>query len=191
MLFGSKPPVICALAVGHCRSAPGARNPTSGFTEWEFNATLASRIGDCCPDAVTIVHRGDGPAGYRELPGRINALKPRFIIELHCNAFDTRTSGTEVLHYRGSELGYRFASILQGHLLAALGLKNRGLKAVDLEGRGGYLLAHTEAPCLIAEPFFIDNDEDLAVASERSGNLIDGYVAAIEEMADLKTNLSC
>jgi hypothetical protein len=59
MLFGSKPPVICALAVGHCRSAPGARNPTSRLTEWEFNATLASRIGDCCPDTVTLVHRDD------------------------------------------------------------------------------------------------------------------------------------
>jgi N-acetylmuramoyl-L-alanine amidase len=89
-----------------------------------------------------------------------------------------------VLHYRGSELGYRFASILQGHLLATLGLRNRGLKAVGLEGRGGYLLAHTEAPCLIAEPFFIDNDADLAVAIGADA-LADAYVRAIGEIAEI------
>ena len=40
-------------------------------------------------------------------------------------------------------------------------LKNRGFKSKTVEDRSGYLLKYTKAPCIILEPFFIDNINDL------------------------------
>jgi len=50
------------------------------------------------------------------------------------------------------------AKILNTQLVKALGLKDRGIKVKTAEDRGGYLLKNIATPCVIAEPFFIDND---------------------------------
>lgn len=43
-------------------------------------------------------------------------------------------------------------------------------------------MKYTHAPCVIAEPFFIDNDGDYARAMERYEQLVEGYARAIEEI---------
>ena len=47
------------------------------------------------------------------------------------------------------------------------------------------MLRYTNAPCVIAEPFFIDNDEDLAKAKQDLDGLAKAYVEAIDKMAEL------
>ena len=39
-------------------------------------------------------------------------------------------------------------------------------------------------PCVIAEPFFIDNDNDLRVANKHYDALVVAYADAIEEIAE-------
>lgn len=65
----------------------------------------------------------------------------------------------------------------------ALGINDRGIKPKTAEDRGGFLLRYTSMPCLIAEPFFIDNDEDLAKANSNRDELVQAYADAITEIA--------
>ena len=121
------------------------------------------------------------PYEYRD----INSLDPHFVVSLHCNAYNGQASGTEVLYYHKSKIGEGIAKILQNHLLKFLGLRDRGIQPKTSEDRGGHLLRYTRAPCVIAEPFFIDNDQDLAKATENLEGLAAAYARAIDEMAQV------
>jgi N-acetylmuramoyl-L-alanine amidase len=117
------------------------------------------------------------------LPDEINKLHPDFCISLHCNGSNTPTAtGTEVLYYCKSQVGKQIASILLTHLVAALGLPNRGIKPMTIGDRGYYLLSNVDA-CVIAEPFFITCDRDALIAVSNLKSLAKAYAAAIDEIA--------
>jgi len=171
---------LCALVIGHKKSSPGASNKNSNLTEFDFNEDLSIRIENEVKDVdITRVYR----TSYKNLPNEINALYPNFIISLHCNAFNRSASGTEVLYYHKSKSGKLMADVLQKHLLNCLGSNNRGTKPRTAEDRGGYLLRYTQAPCVISEPFFIDNDSDLSIAKANIVYLTGAYTVAIEEIS--------
>ena len=175
---------LCALVIGHKKSSPGAINVNSNLTEFDFNDDLALRIEKKIRNAeVQRIYRRT----YKELPDDINALDPDFVVSLHCNAFNGRASGTEALYYHKSENGRRMAEILLNHLVEHLKLPDRGIKPKTVEDRGGPLLRYTKAPCVIAEPFFIDNDSDLARAQEDKDidELAVAYAKAIEEISQV------
>ena len=171
---------LCALVIGHKKLSPGAVNSKFEISEFAFNEDLSLRIEKLVRTAdIQRIYRRT----YRELPDDINNLNPDFILSLHCNAFNGQVSGTEILYHHKSQQGRKFAEIAQKHLLNCLGLKDRGLIPRDAEDRGGFLLRYTKAPCIIAEPFFIDNDDDLALALDKIEELAGAYAAAIEEIA--------
>lgn len=171
---------LCALVIGHKKNSGGAVNADSGLSEFEFNDRLAVMIEHMVTGAdVQRVYRRT----YDTLPHDLNELNPDFIISLHCNSFQHKATGTEVLYYHKSDRGKSAAKILQEHLVRHLQLKDRGIKPKNAEERGGYLLKYTKAPCLIGEPFFISNNDDLARAQEDLGGLAGAYAAAIDEIA--------
>ena len=173
----------CAIVVGHTPDAPGAVNEDADTSEFAFNNILAEVVQQRVHDVgVQILYRGR-PNRYNALPVIVNEANPDFIISLHANAFDGEVSGTETLYCSISGNGRRLASVVQGHLNEALELPDRGVKGRTREDRGGHLLWSTYAPCVIAEPFFIDNDSDLQRASQRKCELARAYAAAIEEYA--------
>ncbi len=179
---GDKPRRLCALVIGHKRRSPGAVNLSQNLSEFDFNDDFAMRIERKVQETeIQRVYRRT----YRELPEDINALGPHFIVSLHCNAFDGRVSGTEVLYYHKSERGKEIAEILQRNLVEFLKLPDRGVKPRTSEDRGGYLLKYTKAPCVIAEPFFIDNDGDLARAQENVEELAAVYAKAIDRISQI------
>jgi N-acetylmuramoyl-L-alanine amidase len=162
-----------ALIVGHDSYAQGASNKM-GRTEYQFNSELAPRIEQYLYKegfTVEIVLR-DGTS-YSRLPRKVNKTHANLAISLHCNAFNTQASGTEVLHYYRSNKSKFLAECLQQQIVATLGLHDRGLKPVNVAykgkagDRGGHLCKHTNMPCVIIEPFFIDNDTDLALAESK------------------------
>ena len=176
----------CALVIGHKRGSPGAVNKTSGMTEFNLNEDLATDIIKSIENIDNIevvkVYRDT----YRELPEKVNALDPDFIISMHCNAFNKQASGSEVLYYYTSLNSHAIAEVLQEKFIQHLGVKDRGTKPKSVEDRGGYLLYHTQAPCVIAEPFFIDNDEEFdLVVNQKRDNLVGAYTEAITEIAVL------
>ena len=133
----------CALVIGHKKTSPGASNSESGLTEFAFNEALAIDIENQVGNVeVQRVYRRT----YASLPSDINQLNPDFIVSLHCNAFNTSASGTEVLFYHRSATGRLIAQILQEHLVQALALNDRGIKPMTTEDRGGNLLKNTSAP---------------------------------------------
>lgn len=184
----------CALVIGHKASSPGAVNENSGVSEFEFNEDLSIRIENHYNDNPDLyknveIVRVYRKTNYENLPHEINELDPDFIVSLHCNAYDEpegipEATGTEVLYYHTSEKGKKIAQILQRHLIDALGLKDRGIKPKNSEARGGYLLKTTKAPCVIAEPFFIDNDSDFEKAKANIVYLAGEYASAIEEISE-------
>lgn len=177
---------ICALVIGHSKTDGGAVSASSQINEYRFNDALAVDIAaQVAPELcrVIVMHREHG---YSKLPGEVNAVNPNFVIELHANAANGEATGTEVLYWHRSVHGRMYAGILQARLVAALGLKDRQVKPTGPDGRGALLLKNTNAPCLIAEPFFIDNDDDLHVALTKRAALVRAYARSIEEIARMK-----
>ncbi len=180
--LAAAPQKVCALVIGHKSASPGAQNPASGLTEFDYNDQLAREIEKKTQKVrVQRVYRRT----YRELPDDINQLNPAFVVSLHCNAFNSQATGTEVLFYHTSKKAEQMARILQEHLCGCLQLPPRGIKAKSAEDRGGYLLRYTKAPCVLAEPFFIDNDEDLAVVRQKHDALVAAYARAIDAMGNV------
>ena len=177
---------LCAVVVGHRESARGATSSDDSVTEFDFNSQVAAEIKRRVRKArVEVVFRDNSTSGYSKLPAKLNRLKPHFIVSLHCNAFNGSATGTETLYYHTSSGGKKLATIVQRHLLDALELNDRKIKPKHESDRGGSLLKLTNAPCVIAEPFFIDNDSDLAVANRRKIGLANAYAAAIDETAEV------
>jgi len=173
------------LVVGHRPSAQGAVNRSRNVSEYKFYELFVEDLQSCLASNGlangVIIHRDDTRKGYNKLPGRINKLGFDFIISFHANAYNGRASGSEVLYC--SKKGKILADIMQNSQMIALELPNRGLKYRDEEGRGGHLLWNTIAPCVIVEPFFIDNDDDLQRVSSRYEELIEAYAFAIGQFA--------
>lgn len=172
----------CALVIGHKKTSPGAVNPNRDLNEFNFNEALALSI-EGKPQLAEIqrIYRRT----YKDLPGDINQFKPDFTVSLHCNAFNQKISGTEILYYHKSKKGEIIAEILQTALVEHLKLPDRGVKPKSSEDRGGYLLRYTDAPCVIAESFFIDNDKDLARAQEDLEGLVEAYAGAIDVISQV------
>lgn len=175
----------CALVIGHKKTSPGAVNKSQNLSEFDYNEQLAMDIEYALKDQQEVHVQKVYRRTYSSLPDDINELAPDFIVSLHCNAFNKKASGTEVLFYHRSKKGKKLAKKLNKSLVTALGLKDRGIKAKSAEDRGGFLLKKTDAPCLIAEPFFIDNDKDLAVAETHHADLVTAYAKSIKEMANM------
>ncbi len=172
----------CALVIGHKKNSPGTMNVPSGIDEFTYNDALALEI-EAAVEGVEVqrIYRRT----YETLPSDINAYGPDFIISLHCNAFNTQASGTETLFYHKSSRSEKMAEIVNEKIVLALGLNDRGTKPKTVEDRGGYLLKYTNAPCVIAEPFFMDNEDDFLTANVNRGLLVQAYVDAIKEVSEI------
>lgn len=167
-----------ALVVGHTEGRSGAKNIEYDMSEFTFNEKLAYDIKDKLDLDSEIVFR----KRYKDLPNDVNKLDPNLVISLHCNAFNKKASGTETLYYHTSTKGRKIAQIFNENFVNALGLKDRGVKGKSSEDRGGYLLRYTNAPCVLCEPFFIDNDDDYEVVVDNYDDLVMAYVNSINEV---------
>lgn len=169
-----------AIVIGHGpRVDKGAENH-NGTTELDWNRDLAHRIREHLGDRANavIVHR----VKERLQPvAETNATGAAAAVELHCNSYDTRASGTEMIYHPGSARGKALAEILQRRAVAALGLPSRGVKEPQAGGRGSRWLKGTAMPAVIVESMFIDNDHDLERANARKDALAEAYANGLLE----------
>lgn len=173
-----------ALIVGHSVKDGGAVN-ANGMSEYLFNDQLARKV------APLLVAMGHEPlivyrdCSYSKLPAKVNATGASLALSLHCNAFNTEASGSEVLHYYKSKNGERLAGLIQSEVVKVMQLPDRGLRPVNTahEGKkgdkGGWLCAKTMMPTVIIEPLFIDNDYDLARGKSRMVELAQAIVKGV------------
>lgn len=176
-----------ALIIGHSVEDQGARNDNSNVSEYLFNSYLAEIVSPLLENEgheVNLVFRDEG---YSKLPGKVNATGADISVSMHCNAFDDKSHGSEVLYYNGSVKGERLADFILTNVIQVLGTYNRGVKPCEYDhigkagDRGGYLLKYTSMPCVIVEPFFIDSDESLKIAQCKFHELAEAYAKGICE----------
>jgi len=174
-----------AVVIGHEENSPGAVNEKTDVSEFEFFRKVAHDIEHNFTDynmvdEISVVYR---ETNYQELPGQLNELGLDLIVSLHANAFNTEVEGCETLYYHKSVKSKKIAQIFQDKLWVLLANKNRGILPRTSEDRGGYLLRYTKAPCVLCEPFFIDNDADYLFAEKmfHDGELTRVYCEAINE----------
>ena len=173
---------LCALVVGHSFRDGGAVSHDGRVSEYEFNMPLAQMIAAKVPASRCRVMVMTRQTVLPALVEDLNRIAPDFAIELHCNAADGHASGTEMLYGDLRPKAEVMARIIQRHVVAALKLPDRGVKARKRAERGGYLLHTVNAPAVIAESFFIDNPQDLARARDAT-ELAKAYAQAITSIA--------
>lgn len=179
----------CALVVGHKPDKAGACNKKYRICEFELTNNLVDSIMESLRDSV------DPDGGielikvlrkrYGDLPFEINNLNPDFIVSFHANAFDEKVSGTETLYCYGSSRGEKVAKTFQRNMVTALELPDRGIIPKREKERGGHLLRYTEAPAVILEPFFIDNDSDFEKFRFKEQLFISAIQKSLFEVADI------
>lgn len=173
------------LIVGHKPTSKGAGSIEKGIYEFDFNSQLASLI------AERLIIKGFNPIiiyrdTYSGLPDKVNEINPDIAISLHCNAFNGKASGSEVLYHHTSKKGKQLAQLLQSEIVRVMSESDRGIKPIDYDhkgnqgDRGGWLVEKTSMPVVIAEPFFIDNFASLNKALTRMKFLAEAYAVAVD-----------
>lgn len=168
------------LVVGHDPHSQGASNEL--ITEFDFNNSLAPLIakhliliGDFTP---FVIYRSDG---LTKLPNQINELNMDLVISLHCNAFNKRVSGSEVLHAKTSKNGTILAQTIQSNIVRVLKNNDRGVKPISGTERGGIILNRTKPVTVLLEPFFIDNMNEYKNAKSRKDELAKAIANGVKE----------
>ena len=85
-----------------------------------------------------------------------NEWGANLFISIHCNAFDKKANGTEVLLYSLSGAAASYGARIQASIVSKLGTADRGLK----ERKDLGVLRKTNMPALLIETAFIDNESD-------------------------------
>ena len=191
----NKKNIKVALVIGHSEDSQGAMNKKYNMTEFKFNEKLVDDIFNEIQEHYTnIIPIKVYRESYNELPNQINSLETDFILSFHCNAFDKKTSGFECLYYHTSKKSLEMCEVIKYNFNLYVNeydgnkyddlIPIRGPKPKTSEDRGGYLLKNTNAPCVIIESFFIDNDNDLYFFQNEKNynNLVDSYVKSIEDI---------
>ena len=129
--------------------------------------------------------------GITKLVNDLNkaAGKDDIILSFHLNSGVATATGIETLYWHTSTKGKKLAEIVQKNLLSVLGLANRGIKirrkpvdkADELNQRGWTMFRDTKVPYVMLESFFISNDKDLKIGTERKAELAKAVVSAIKE----------
>ena len=117
------------------------------------------------------------------------AGKDDIILSFHLNSGVATATGIETLYWHTSTKGKKLAEIVQKNLVSVLGLANRGIKirrkpvdkADELNQRGWTMFRDTKVPYVMLESFFISNDKDLKIGTERKTELAKAVVSAIKE----------
>jgi N-acetylmuramoyl-L-alanine amidase len=158
-----------AIVIGHNAKAQGAVRVTDGVTENAWAAKLAEEIQSINPSEVRVFRRPSTlstPADIRAAYAEVDAWKADVSCELHLNSHSApNATGTEIWH--ASAGGKAVADRVQPQLVAALGLKDRGVKFAARGSRPYNSLTAGKAPAILVESYFASNPADCDRADER------------------------
>lgn len=171
---------IC-LIIGHGGNDCGAVNNNTKETELGYNTDLVHKLKEVLDKKDYIVDVYNRGFYKVENVHYLNKIGYDIMISFHCNAFNGKASGTEVLYWYSSKKGKILAQDLLDNITKTLNLANRGLKPINVGDRGAYLLGRTNAVTVLIEPFFIDNDNDLKVGNEKKNDYIEAVAQAIDK----------
>lgn len=161
-----------AIVVGHNSEKQGAVRLDSGETEFVWNSRLARRIERLASEyglQVKTFFRTPGLGYSREIArvyDEVDRWKADGSVELHFNgASSPDATGTETLS-SGTALSMRMAEAVNREMVAALGLRDRGIRTRASSERGGGSLHAGRAPAILIEPFFGSSPKGVAATDQ-------------------------
>lgn len=143
-----------AIVIGHNKDQPGAVRTSDGVSEYVWNSRLADLIVAQAPTRYVVIRRTKGAGEISRAYDAVDASGAVASVELHFNAAaSTAATGTETLS-SGSTRSLRLANLMQAEMVAALGLKDRGVKVPGGKDRGYGSLHFGKPPAILIEPYF-------------------------------------
>lgn len=172
-----------ALVVGHNMEAQGAIRVTDKRTEYDWNGMLAQAIRDLEPDSVKIFRRtphGGYNAEIDRVYSEVNAWGADCSLELHFNAFSSKSTGCETLS-SGTAGSMALAALVQEYTLAAMPVTDRGIKIRKRHDWGGRSLWSGRAPAVLTEPYFGSNPRECNIADDHFSMLAEATYRAARD----------
>lgn len=188
--------VLFLLDAGHAPNTAGKRSPLmddgTRLLEWEVARAIVDRIAAKLEALGIAYHvvtpRTDvdlGPTARANLANEVVKVvnMPALLISVHGNAFTNEwndANGVTVLYYPSSRLGKELAQELQTKLVAASGLRDRGIKARDDLS----ILKKTHMPAILSECGFYTNPNEVQILLSEQGRdmFADAHVQFIAQV---------
>jgi N-acetylmuramoyl-L-alanine amidase len=151
--------MLIVIDAGHGPNTPGKRSP-DGMREFEFNSAVANAMKTELEryEGVQVIftHEPSRDVPLKERTDIANALKADLFVSLHADALrgvmGDHGGITTFVYSKPTML----AETLQRNLIAATGLRNRGVKTADF-----HVLRETSMPSVLIEHGFMDSTTDL------------------------------
>jgi N-acetylmuramoyl-L-alanine amidase len=182
-----------AIVVGHNRSSQGAAAGSPiRRSEWIYNTKVSEEIVEeawhynILAKVFFRVPSGSYSDEIRDVYAQVSSWGASCALELHFNSGPPSATGTETLFRSDSSKSRNLAVKLQASVVAALGLRDRGLLARSRGERGaGSLYAAEQVPTALAEPFFGSNASDcLRVGAVGENALALAYLRGLRDFLD-------
>lgn len=178
-----------AICVGHSRIGDKGAVSVGGVDEWTFNKKVADLL------KKHLRHQGINSVVFDDYPSEryscamdwlaqdVEKEKCDIAIELHFNSYSSsKAEGYEYLYYHTSNNGRRLAECFcKAHSETFKVQKDRGIKAVEPDGRGSGFLRSVPPPAVVCEPFFGSSPKEWILFDVKHSLLADVYAQAIVE----------
>lgn len=133
---------------------PGAVNKNLGIRECDVALSVSNKVAFYLRRVglPVVVMQNDS---LKEIVDEANIYGDSLFISIHCNAANGQARGTETfVSPHASHTSVLLADKIQDQIVNNLGTLNRGVKYENY-----YVLRYTDAPAVLVELEFIDNDE--------------------------------
>lgn len=161
---------------GHEPKAKGAYNSRLDISEYDVVTQICIRLMALeDSDDIDLVMKKRNT--YSKLAEETLYLKQDLAIEVHLNAYNGVTQGTETLYWNTKTKSKQYATFFQQKLVKYLKLNDRKTLSRKDGDNGGPFLRLNGLACIIVEPFFLDSVNDKATLEK----YIDLTVKALHE----------
>jgi N-acetylmuramoyl-L-alanine amidase len=148
------------LDAGHGAKDPGAFSKSMNRWEKDFNLSAVLKMkAELEKDARIRVHLTRSDDTFVELLDRVKFaenVKADLFISVHANSYDnTSVSGSETYYERANSKA--FAEAMHKHVLAGMGLRDRGVKKAAYK-----VIKETTMPAILIEAGYLSNTTDAA-----------------------------
>lgn len=168
-----------ALVIGHSRVRKGAWG-NMGISEYDFYSKFVPELlkrldSEHTSHEFMMFERSPDGQSYtermKELHSRIDKWGADLSLSFHFNAAgDERVNGHEILYC--SNAGHNYAVELDELFDAYLDNRDRNIKQITLEDRGGGFVCRGRSVCLLLEPFFASHQNKYVTGGEMRVPLI-------------------
>ncbi|MHA6483951.1 N-acetylmuramoyl-L-alanine amidase [Paenibacillus sp. strain BS8-2] len=148
------------LDAGHGAKDPGAFSKPMNRWEKDFNLSVVLKLkAELEKDSRIRVHLTRSDDTFVELLDRVKfaeSVKADLFISVHANSYDnTSVSGSETYYERADSKA--FADAMHKHVLAGMGLRDRGVKKAAYK-----VIKETTMPAILIEAGYMSNTTDAA-----------------------------